>query len=117
MIIKIISAVLILITVFFSLKHGWSGITNNLKPEEAKMMSDIGIGHNMILLIAILSLIVAVLVVFPQTFFIANVINATIILMIMAFALKEGNIKTALVEIPFLLMPLIMIYLGHPLKK
>jgi hypothetical protein len=45
-----------------------TGITNKLKPTEVKMMSDIGIGHNIISFIAILSLLVAVLVVFPQHF-------------------------------------------------
>jgi hypothetical protein len=38
-------------------------------------------------------------------------------LLIMALSLKTGNLKTALIEIPFLLMPLVMIWLGHPLKK
>jgi len=35
----------------------------------------------------------------------------------MAFALRSGNYKMALMEIPFFTLPLLLIYLGHPLKK
>lgn len=114
---KIISGILLLITVFFCFKHGWPGVTGNLKPEEAKMMSDLGIGRNLLLFIALTNLSVCVLILFPQTFFIANVFNAAVILLIMALALKTGHIKIALIEIPFLILPLVLIYLGHPLKK
>jgi len=34
----------------------------------------------------------------------------------MTLALKAGNYKFALIEIPFLLIPLMLIYLRHPLK-
>jgi hypothetical protein len=81
------------------------------------MMTDIGIEKNWFLPIGILSFVICLLVLFPQTFFIGNILNAMVILIIMALSLKAGVIKTALIEIPFLLMPLLMIYLGHPLKK
>jgi hypothetical protein len=37
-------------------------------------------------------------------------------LLIMCLALQAGNVKTALIEIPFLLMPLVMIGLRHPFR-
>jgi hypothetical protein len=114
---KILSGVLILVTVFFCFKHGWPGITGNMKPEETKMMADLGIGKTLLLAISILNLAVCLLILLPQTFFLANLCNAAVILLIMALAMKTGNIKIALIEIPFLLLPLILIYLGHPLKK
>lgn len=114
---KIISGILLLITLFFCFKHGWPGITGNLKPEETKMMTDLGIGKYLLFSIAIINLAVCVLILFPQTFFMANVCNAIVILLIMALALKTGHLKIALIEIPFLLLPLVLIYLGHPLKK
>jgi hypothetical protein len=49
--------------------------------------------------------------------FIGNILNAFLIVLIMAFALHSGNFKTALMEIPFFAMPLILIFLGYPLKK
>ena len=113
---KIISGILILITVFLSFKHGWAGITNSMNPEEAKMISDLGI-DKMLIPFSILNLAVGLLILFPQTFFIANMINAVTILTIIGLSLKSGTIKTALMEIPFLLIPLVLIYLGHPFKK
>lgn len=114
---KIISGILILVTVYLNFKHGWSGVSNNMSPEETKMMADIGIGKSWFLPIAIISFAICLLVLFPQTFFIGNVLNAMLILLIMALALRAGVSKTALIEIPFLLMPLILIYLGHPFAK
>lgn len=112
---KIVSGILILITAFLSFKHGWEGIT--MKPEATNMLTELGIGKSAGMAISILSLAVGLMVLFPQTFFAGNLLNAAIILVIMALSLKVGNIKIALIEIPFLLIPLVMIYLGHPFKK
>lgn len=114
---KIISGILILITAFLSFKHGWTAITNNASQQEAEMFTRIGITRPLSLITGILSFAVGVMVLFPKTFFIGNVVNAALILLIMALSLKAGNMKTALIEIPFLLMPLVLIYLGHPLAK
>jgi hypothetical protein len=114
---KIVSGILILITAFLSFKHGWEGLTMNVKPGEANMMAELGIGKTMTIIISILSIAVGLMVLIPQTFFAGNLLNATIIIVIMAFALKAGSLRTALIEIPFLLMPLVMIWLGHPFKK
>jgi hypothetical protein len=114
---KIISGILILVTVYLSFKHGWAGITMNMKPEETKMMTDLGIGKSLLMVISVASLAVCVLVLIPQTFFIGNLLNATVVLLMMALALRAGDIKFALIEIPFLLMPLVLIWLGHPFKK
>jgi hypothetical protein len=112
---KILSGVLILITAFLSFKHGWEGLTN--KPETVNMLTELGIGEIGGKVMSVLTLAVGLLILFPQTFFAGNLLNAAVILLIMALALKTGNLKTALIEIPFLLMPLTMIWLGHPLKK
>jgi hypothetical protein len=114
-IMKIISGALILITAFLSFKHGWEGLTN--KPEAVKMLTELGIGELGGKVMSVLTLAVGLLILFPQTFFAGNLLNAAVILLIMALALKTGHVKTALIEIPFLLMPLVMIWLGHPLRK
>lgn len=79
------------------------------------MLLDLGINKTIEQIVAVLSFAVAIFLLFPQTFFFGNLINATMILVIMA--LRTSNYKIALLEIPFLLMPLLLIYLGHPLKK
>ena len=112
---KIISGALILITVFLSFKHGWEGLT--MKPEAVNMLTELGIGGFAGKVVSVLTLVGGVLILFPQTFFAGNLLNASLILLIMALSLKTGNVKTALIEIPFLLMPLVLIWLGHPLKK
>lgn len=116
LVMKVISGILILITAYLNIKHGWSGLMNKMSPEEAKMFASLGLETAMIKAISILSLAIAVMILFPQTFFAGNLANAAVILLIMALALKTGNLRTALIEIPFLLMPLVMIYLGHPFK-
>src|ERR1700737_3653609 len=109
---KIISGALILVTLFLSFRHGWAGITMNLKPEQTNMLKDLGMSRSMLYIMSVVTLLAGVMVLFPQTFFVANLINATMILMLMAFLLKAGNLKMALIEIPFLFMPLLMIWLG-----
>lgn len=115
---KIISIILILVTLFFSIRHGWAGINIALKPgNEPNLLTDLGLNNTFVFIFSALTLVSAILVLFPQTFFIANLLNAMCILLIMALALKAGQLKTALIEIPFLLLPLVLIWLGHPLKK
>jgi hypothetical protein len=114
---KIISTILILVTVFFSFKHGWTGLTMNMKPEGSEMFAALGLNKTAVYIICSLTLAVGVLVLFPQTFVAACILNAILILCMLLLQLKAGNMKAALIEIPFLLLPLVMIYLGHPLKK
>lgn len=113
---KIVSAILILITAFLSFKHAWDGLVT-VKPESTQMLESLGISNRAGIMLGILSLGIGVLVLIPQTFFVACLINAITILVIMALALKTGNLKIALIEIPFLIIPLVMIWLGHPLRK
>jgi len=111
---KIISGVLILITVFLNVRHGWAGLM--MKPETVSMMEQMGISKQLSIVVSVVTLAGACLVLFPQTFFIGNLLNAVVILLIMCLALQAGNVKTALIEIPFIAMPLVMIWLGHPFR-
>lgn len=112
---KIVSIALLLISAFLSLKHGWDAFQPP-SPQQAKMMADLGISKSFVPVIGALSVAIGLLLLFPQTFFAANVLNAVIILLIMAFSLRAGNIKTALIEIPFLFLPLLLIWLKYPFK-
>lgn len=114
---KILSSILILVTAFLSLKHGWDGLHVESHPQAANMAAELGLGKTGITLASVVSILIGLAILFPQTFFYANLINAGMILLIMAFSLKTGNVKTTFIEIPFLIIPLVLIYLGHPLKK
>jgi hypothetical protein len=110
---KIISAILIIITAILNLKHGWTALT--IKPGEPNMLADWGIGRWVQIVLGIFIIAAGIMVVFPQTFVAANAINAATILLILILQLKNGNTKAAVIEIPFLLMPVVMLWLGYPL--
>ncbi|MGE0076417.1 MAG: DoxX family protein [Bacteroidales bacterium] len=113
---KIISGLLILITVFFGLSHGARAFQ---KPsvEYLEMMNTLGITEISRIIIGCWTILSAILILFPKTFFIGSIGRAILLLIMISLALKAGNYKFALIEIPFLLMPLVLIYLGHPFKN
>lgn len=119
MLIKIISGILLIFTVYMSITHGWQAL--NMKPGDtgpgADLIRKINVSQGVIKGFAILTLLSAVLILFPQTFVLGNILNAIGILLIMAMLLNVRDIKPALIEIPFLIIPLVLIYLKHPLVK
>ena len=117
MIKHIISLILLLISVFLSFKHGWDSLHVKDHPESAKMMAELGIKESYVPIMGIVMIVIGLLLLFPRTFFLGNVLNAVSILLIMALALNAGNTKMALIEIPFLIMPLILIWLKYPFKS
>ena len=100
---KIASGVLTLVTVFFSFKHGWAGLT--MKPDESVMFKALGVSKGLVYVLSSLTIVVGVLVLFHYTFFAGNVLNTALILVMMMLQLRARNLKAALIEIPFLLMP------------
>lgn len=110
---KIISIILLLVSAFLSIRHGWNAF-QPADAEQVKMMSDLGVSKTMMPYFGGFSIIVGLMLFFPQTFFISNLLNAFTILLIMALSLKAGNTKMALIEIPFLVMPLFLIWLKYP---
>lgn len=82
-----------------------------------EMMQTLGITNSMRIAFGITSIITVLLIVLPKTFFYGNMFRAIILLVLMCLALKAGNFKFALIEIPILAIPLVLIYLGHPLQQ
>jgi hypothetical protein len=111
---KILCGILLLATVFLNFKHGWAIL-------RAKPGDDLGpftkwnLSKTALNLLAIFTLAGGLLILFPETFFIGNIVNALLILVIMLIHLKYKEVKPALMEIPFLLIPLVMMYIGYPL--
>lgn len=79
------------------------------------MIGGLGIAPPVLVGLSWLNLLVAGLLLFPATFFTGNLLNAAVILLLIAYALRAGNLHTALVEVPFLLLPLALIWLKHSL--
>ena len=113
---KIVSGLLLLVSVYLNVTHGWAGITQNLKPAEAQMLTELGFTKALLYGFSVYNLAVAGLLLFPATFWLGNVLNAFGFLLLMALALHVGNLEIAAVEIPFLLLPLALIWLKHPLR-
>ena len=109
--------VLLLVSVFLAFKHGWDSFQYKKHPESLKMMTDLGIDKTFIPAMGISMMIIGVLLLIPKTFFIGNLLNAMTIVLIMALSLNAGNYKIALMEIPFLAMPLFLIWLKYPFKS
>lgn len=117
MLLKLISGLLILLTTVMSVRHGWAGLSGRVNPEQASLMAGLGITKPILWVIAVLTVAVGLLVLFPRTFFVGNLLGASLFLVIIAFALDSGNFRAALIELPFLMIPLLLIWLGHPLKS
>jgi len=113
---KIISILLVLISAFLSLKHGWDAFQSG-NAEQAKMMADLGITETVKPFFGVFSILIGLMILFPQTFFVGNLLNAITILLIMALSLRAGNSRMALLEIPFLALPLLLIWLKHPAEN
>ncbi|MCS4304084.1 nuclear transport factor 2 family protein [Chryseobacterium sp. BIGb0232] len=62
-------------------------------------------------------MIAALLILFPKNFMWGNFLMATGILLIICFHHLDKDLKGVLIELPFLLMNLIIIYLQYSLKK
>ncbi len=116
MIKNIISAVLLLISVTLSFKHAWDTVHYKNNPESVKMMESLGISETFIPYLAGAAIVFGVLLLIPGTFFLGNLLNVFLVVMIMGLTLRAGNYRMALIEIPFLVMPLVMIWLKYPFK-
>ena len=114
---NIISLMLLIVSVPLSFKHGWDTFNYKKNPESLKIMNELGISESFIPILGALTIIIGILLLIPKTFFLSNLLNAISIVLIMSLALRAGNYKIALMEIPFLALPLIMIWLKYPFKN
>lgn len=105
-------------TAYMGLKHGWQALT--IKPgdtgPEVDLFNKLNLSPVAIKAIGVLSILSALLILAPQTFFIGNLLNAVVIVFLMAMFLNVGEIKPTLIEIPFLIVLLLLIYLKYPLE-
>ncbi len=115
MVLKIINAILILIAVFMGIKQGYAMFSG--KPEMLEMFGKWGFNKTGVMINGIITMLAAVLILFPRTFVWGNFLMALGILLIICFHLLDKDLKGVLIELPFLLLNLVIIYLQYPLKK
>jgi hypothetical protein len=115
MLIKIINSLLILFVVYMGFKQGWAMLTG--KPEMLAMFGKWHFSNRGMFVFGIVTLLSALLILFPQTFVFGNFLMATTILFIICLQLSIKDLKGAAIEVPFLLMNLVIIYLQYPLQN
>jgi hypothetical protein len=113
MLVKLINSVLILLAVFMGVKQGWLLLAGRSELQALLLKSEVG--RNVILLMGLVTLICSLLLLHPRTFFWANFLLATFILLLLCLQLRQQNWAGMLTEIPFLLLHLLVLWLPHPL--
>jgi hypothetical protein len=114
MIVKIINSALMLVAIFMGLKQGWAMFSG--KPEMIEMFGKWNINKTGLMVIGAVTILSSLLIIFPKTFVWGNFLMAGGILLIICFHLIDRDLKGVVIELPFLLLNLIIIYLQHPLK-
>ncbi|MDG3582890.1 DoxX family protein [Galbibacter pacificus] len=115
MVSKISSTVLILVILFMGIKQGLAMVTG--KPEMLEMFGKWGFNKTGVMVFGVLTLLSTALIAIPKTFIWGNFLMAATILLIICFQLFDGNLKGAAIEVPFLLLNLLVLYLKHPLNN
>ncbi|RPE14194.1 hypothetical protein EGT74_12015 [Chitinophaga lutea] len=115
MAVKIIGSILILVALYMGVKQGWAMLS--AKPQMLEMFGKWHIGKTWVAVIGAATLLGGVLILFPRTFLLGNFLSAAVILLIICLQLWIRDLKGAAVEVPFLLLSFLIIYLQHPLAK
>ena len=97
------------------LKQGYAMFS--AKPEMLEMFNKWGFSKTAVMINGAITMVSALLILHPKTFVWGNFIMAAGVLMIMCLHLLDKDLKGVLIELPFLLLNLIIIYLQHPLSK
>ncbi|MDF2475126.1 MAG: hypothetical protein K0S24_609 [Sphingobacterium sp.] len=112
MALKIINSVLILVAVLMGLKQGWAMFSN--KPEMVEMFSKWNFTKTALMINGAVTIVAALLILFPKTFVFGNFLMAAGILLIICLHLLDKDLRGVAIELPFLLLNLIIIYLQYP---
>lgn len=115
MILKIINSLLILTAVFMGLKQGIAMFSG--KAEMTAMFGKWGFDKTGLMINGAVTILASILILFPKTFVWGNFLMAAGILLIICFHLLDKDFKGVLIELPFLFLNLLIIYLQHPLKN
>jgi hypothetical protein len=109
---KILNAIFILFALYMGVKQGWAMLSG--KPEMVAMFSKWNFGKTGLTLLGIATIAGGVMLLHPRTFIWGNYITAAGILLIIAFHLNDRDLKGVAIELPFLLLSLVILYLQYP---
>jgi hypothetical protein len=115
MILKVLNSILILGAVYMGFKQGYAMFSG--KAEMMEMFSKWGFTKTAVMINGAVTILAALMIVFSKTFVWGNFLMAAGILMILCLQLLNKDLKGAAVELPFILLNMVIIYLQHPLQK
>ena len=115
MTLKIICSALIIVAVFMGFKQGGAMFIG--KPEMVEMFGKWDSSKTGVKVFGAITILSALLILHPKTFLWGNFLMAASILLIICFHLQDKDLRGVAIEIPFLLLNLVIIYLQHPLLK
>lgn len=113
MVLKIINSALILVALFMGFKQGWAMFSG--KPEMLEMFEKWNVNKTGLMINGSVTILSALLILSPKTFVWGNFLMAAGILLIICFHLLDRDLKGVMIELPFLFLNLVIIYLQHPL--
>ena len=115
MILRIINGALILFAVFMGIKQGWAMISG--KEEMLEMFDKWHFTKAGVMTFGVVTILSSILILHPKTFLWGNFIMAASILLIICFHLINKDLKGVVIELPFFVLNLVIIYLQHPLGR
>jgi hypothetical protein len=115
MILRIINSLLILLAVYMGLKQGYAMFSG--KKEMLDMFSKWNFSKTAVMVNGAVTILASLLILFPKTFVWGNFLMAAGILLIICLHLLHKDFKGVAMELPFLLLNLVIIYLQYPLSK
>ncbi|HTE34635.1 MAG TPA: hypothetical protein VK666_29855 [Chryseolinea sp.] len=112
---KIINSLLIIFAVYMGIRQGSAMVAG--KDEMLEMFGKWGINRQGVMVFGLFTLLSAALILIPKTFIWGNFMMAASILLIICLHLSEKDMKGVVTELPYFLLSLVIIFLGHPLVK
>ncbi len=112
MLLKIITSLIMLFVVFMGFKQGVAIVGG--KPESIAIFEKANLNPFWQMLFGIFTMAGAIFILHPQLYKTGNIIMAVSILIIICMQLSFKAIKSAVIELPFLSLNLLLIYLQYP---
>lgn len=112
---KIIGVVLGIFAIYMGIKQGYAMIMGDT--EMLQLFGGWGIKKSIVKFLGILTLSSAIFIIFPRTFTWGNLLMGATILFILIMQILHNNWKGAAVELPFLLVNVILLFVDHPMNK
>ncbi|MDF7814020.1 hypothetical protein [Hymenobacter sp. YC55] len=112
---KLLAGALLLVSAALSARQGWAILHG--RSAAVELLQPLGVSRPGQLALGAAVLLGAALTLLPATFWLGGYTSAACILLIISLQLAHHNLPGAGAEVPFLLLALLVLYLGHPLAR